>query len=461
MPGLESPSRNALALLRQAREGQRGAGAAAAENPPPAPLGPPRFLGLAAEAAGGPEQEALRRVFTRLANEGQGLAEGEQRLLARRLVAAEAGQLPRARREALEQEVLQSLGGRLGLLQPLLDDPEVTEVMVNAPDEVYVERSGRLERASISFRDDRSVQALVERIVAPLGRSFSLAHPLVDARLPDGSRVHAVRPPVALLGTALTIRRFPRAFTLQELVAAGLCGEAPWQLPSLEGPWPRAAPPWVALAWSVRHRANILVSGGTSSGKTTLLNALTAFIPEGERVVVIEDAAELQPQLPHVVRLEARPSNAEGTGAVTIQQLVVNALRMRPDRIVVGEVRDLEALDMMLAMNTGHDGSLSTIHANSPAEVFPRLVQATTLRSSGAIGGASRRAVLEVAASALKLIVQVVRGPGGRRRVDAVVAVEGMGPGEMPLLRPLYRWEGEHLVPTGEVPAWADALAAR
>ena len=447
--------RNALAVLREERSAYDGQSPAAEARPQPGDR--PRFVGLSPDVATGPEQDAVRRIFARLGSEGQGLGEQDQRALVKALVAAEAGDLPRPRLEAIEREVLQSLGGKLGLLQPLLDDPEVTEVMVNAPDQVYVERRGRIERAGVCFRDERSVQALVERIVAPLGRSFSVAHPTVDARLPDGSRVHAVRPPVSLLGTALTIRRFPRLLSLQDLVEAGACGEGRWEMPDLDGPWPRGAPGWVALAWCVRHGANLLVSGGTASGKTTLLNALTEFIPPAERIVVIEDAAELQPRLPHVVRLEARPPNAEGSGAVSIQHLVVNALRMRPDRIVVGEVRDLEALDMLLAMNTGHDGSLTTIHANSPAEVFPRLVQATTLRSAGAVAGARAEAVVEIAAAALKVIVQVARGAGGGRRIEAVVAVEGLLPGGAPRLRPLYAWQGGGLAPTGEQPAWAES----
>lgn len=414
------------------------------------------FVGLEPEAEPGPEQGVIRRVITRLAEEGRDLGPQQQAALVRTLVAAEAGGLARAQLEGIQQEVLQSLGGRLGPLQPLLDDPEVTEVMVNGPDQVYVERAGHLELTEVRFRDDRSVQALVERIVAPLGRSFSVAHPTVDARLRDGSRVNAVRPPVSLLGTTLTVRRFPRAFTLQGLVAAGAFGaDCRWIDPDLDGPYPAQAPPWVALAWCVRHRRNLIVSGGTGSGKTTVLGALSAFIPASERVVFIEDAAELQPRLAHVVRLEARPPNPEGSGGVSIQHLVVNALRMRPDRIVVGEVRDIEALDMLLAMNTGHDGSLTTIHANSPREVFHRLLQATALRASGGLAS-SRDTIQDIAASALKVIVQVCRD-GSQRRLDAIVAVEGLdGRGE-PRLRDLYRWAGGHLRPTGEVPEWGES----
>jgi pilus assembly protein CpaF len=440
---------NALARLRQEREAQ-----AVTTGPAPEPRERPKFIGLQADQETSPEQEAVRRIIARLGDEGQGLTDGDQRALAKALVGAEAGDLSRAQVEAIEREVLMSLGGRLGLLQPLMDDPDVTEIMVNRPDQVFVERAGTVELTDIRFRDDRSVQALVERVVGPLGRGFSLAHPTVDARLPDGSRVNAVRPPISLLGTTLTIRRFPRAFTLRELVEVGAFGEGrAWSLPAdLDGPYPEGAPPWAVLAWAVHNGANLIVSGGTGSGKTTVLNAVTEFIPRAERVVFIEDAAELQPRLPHVIRLESRPANTEGEGAVPIQHLVVNALRMRPDRIVVGEVRDIESLDMLVAMNTGHDGSLTTVHSNSPAEVFDRLVQATTLRSTGG-AAANERTIVKIAANALKIIVQVVRHRG-RRRFDSITAVEGVDGSGEPRLRELFRWDGRVLAPTGERPGW-------
>ena len=437
---------NALTELRARRE-------LAARPPAPAEPAPRSatapFVAVGDDLSEGAEQQAMRRVIGRLSVQGRGLPVAEQQALCRALVAEEAGDLPRARREALEGEVLQNLGGRLGPLQTLLDDPEVTEIMVNRPDQVFVERRGRLEQTGLRFRDDRSVQALVERVVGPLGRSFSLAQPTVDARLPDGSRLNAVRPPVSLLGTTVTIRRFPRPFSLAELVEAGGFGPAAWVEPRPAAEFPHGGAPWEVLAWCVRHRSNLVVSGGTGSGKTTMLNALTGCIPDGERVVCIEDAAELQPRMPHVVRLESRPANTEGTGAVSIQQLVVNALRMRPDRIVVGEVRDVEALDMLVAMNTGHDGSLTTVHANSPREVFHRLVQATTLRRGSGEGSA----VVQIAADALKVIVQMIREEG-RRRVQSIVAVEGQDAQGEPSLRVLYRWEGGALRCTGERPAW-------
>ncbi len=438
--------RNGLADLRRHREGLVGATAETVGG-----TGVPRRDGPPDSSA---EQDAVRRIIARLAQEGQGLDEEAQISLARDVVLSEAGDLGRQRVEAIEREVLQSLGGRLGLLQPLMDDPEVTEIMVNRPNQVFVERDGAFQLSDVRFRDDRSVQALVERIVGPLGRTFSVANPVVDARLPDGSRVHAVRAPIALLGTTVTIRRFPRSFSLNQLVQTGAFGSPSpaVDLADPVGPYPHGAPAWQALGWCVRNGANLVVAGGTGAGKTTMLNALSGCIPPDERVVIIEDAAELQPQLPHVVRLESRPANAEGRGSLSIQQLVVSALRMRPDRIVVGEVRDREALDMLLAMNTGHDGSLTTIHANASAEVFHRLVQATALHSAAAVA-VSREAVVEIAATALKLIVQMAR-VRGRRRVEEVVSVEGLDAERKPRLRVLYAWNGEGLKATGERPGW-------
>ncbi len=287
----------------------------------------------------------------------------------------------------------------LGPLDPLLADPEVSEVMVNGPGPVWVERRGRLERMETSL-DTATIERLIERVVGPLGLRIDRSSPLVDARLPDGSRVNAVVPPLAVDGPCLTIRRFgARRLTLAEV-----------------------CPPGVAelLAWAVRSRANVLVSGGTGAGKTTLLNALGAEIPAGERVVTIEDAAELRLPGEHVVRLEARPANAEGVGEVPLRQLVRNALRMRPDRIVVGEVRGPEALDMLQAMNTGHEGSLSTCHANSPADALRRL-ETMVLTGSVAL---PLEAVREQVHAAVDLIVQVARTADGWRGVVEVAEVD-------------------------------------
>ncbi len=286
----------------------------------------------------------------------------------------------------------------LGPLDPLLTDPDVTEVMVNGPGRVWIERHGRLERVDLDL-DGVTIERLVQRVVGPLGLRVDRSSPLVDARLPDGSRVNAVVPPLALDGPYLTIRRFgARPVTLAEV-----------------------CPPGVAelLAWAVRSRSNIVVSGGTGAGKTTLLNALAAEIPPGDRVVTVEDAAELRLPGDHVVRLEARPPNSEGVGEVSLRALVRNALRMRPDRIIVGEVRGPEALDMLQAMNTGHEGSLSTCHANSPADALRRL-ETMVLTGSVAL---PLGAVRDQLAAAVDLVVQVARRPDGSRGVVEVSEV--------------------------------------
>jgi pilus assembly protein CpaF len=304
---------------------------------------------------------------------------------------------------AVATRVLDRLTG-LGPLQPLLDDAAVSEVMVNGPGPVWVERDGTLCRTTLVL-DGATIEHLIERVVAPLGLRIDRSSPLVDARLPDGSRVHAVVPPLAVDGACLTIRRFtPRVVSLDEL-----------------------CPPGVAslLRWAVQSRANVLVSGGTSAGKTTLLNALAAAIPPGERVVTIEDTAELCLPGDHVVRLEARPANADGLGAVTVRTLVRNALRMRPDRIIVGECRGPEALDVLQAMNTGHEGSLSTCHANTPGDALRRL-ELLVLMGDVAL---PLRAVREHVTSALDLVVQMARTDTAARRVAEVAEVATSGRG--------------------------------
>jgi pilus assembly protein CpaF len=286
----------------------------------------------------------------------------------------------------------------LGPLEPLLADPDVTEVMVNGPGAVWIERRGSVEATTVRV-DNATIELLVERVVAPLGLRADRTSPLVDARLPDGSRVNVIIPPLAIDGPCITIRRFGvRAIPLHEL-----CSPEVAEL----------------LRSAVRHRANIIVSGGTGAGKTTLLNALAAAIPDGERIVTVEDAAELRLPGRHVVRLEARPANADGVGAVSVRVLVRNALRMRPDRIVVGEVRGAEALDMLQAMNTGHEGSLSTCHANSPADALRRV---ETMVLMGDVD-LPLVAVRDQLASALDLVVHVARGSDGSRRVVAVAEV--------------------------------------
>ncbi len=321
----------------------------------------------------------------------------------RALVEREAGALPDSEREALCRRVLLLATG-LGPLEPLLSDPTVDEVMVNGPEAIYVERRGRLESTGVRFDSEAGLLHAIERILAPLGRRVDEASPLCDARLADGSRVNVVIPPLSLSGPCLTVRRFRReGFSLRELVAGGTL---PADVAEL-------------LALCVAARASVLVSGGTGSGKTTTLNALSGAIPGEERIVTIEDAAELRLRQRHVVRLEARPANLEGRGEVTIRQLVVNALRMRPDRIVVGEVRGAEALDMLQALNTGHDGSLTTVHANSPADALRRI---ETLALMAGIG-LPHAAVRDQVASALDVVVHQARLPDGSRVVESVTEV--------------------------------------
>ena len=319
------------------------------------------------------------------------------RIAIARVVREEAPLLgPDGVRDAVADVLAETTG--LGILEPLLADHDVSEVMVNGPDRVWIERNGALERVDVAIDAD-SILHLIEKVVAPLGLRVDRSSPLVDARLPDGSRVNAVVPPLAVDGPCLTIRRFAaRAIPLRDFGAPDVVER---------------------LACAVAERRNILVSGGTGAGKTTLLNALASFIPERERIVTVEDAAELRLPQPHVVRLEARPANADGAGQVRVRDLVRNALRMRPDRIVVGEVRGPEALDMLQAMNTGHEGSLSTCHANSADDALRRL-ETMVLMGDVAL---PLEAVREQAASALDFVVQVVRRPDGERVISDVAEV--------------------------------------
>jgi pilus assembly protein CpaF len=341
----------------------------------------------------------------------------------RALVEAEARPLPEPERERLAEQVLRLATG-LGPLEPLLADPAVDEVMVNGGGRVYVERDGRVEPAPASFSGADELMHAVERILAPLGRRVDEASPLCDARLSDGSRVNVVIPPLAVDGPCLTIRRFRRGgFSLADLVDSGT-------LP---------APLADHLAGAVERRATILVSGGTGTGKTTTLGALSGAIPAGERIVTIEDAAELRLRQAHVVRLEARPPNVEGRGEVTIRQLVRNALRMRPDRIVVGEVRGAESLDMLMALNTGHEGSLTTVHANSPEEALRRIEVLALMADVGV----PHAAVREQVADAFDLIVHQARR-GGARRVTSVAEVVRVAGGAG--TRELFALRGERPV---------------
>jgi pilus assembly protein CpaF len=357
----------------------------------------------------------------------------------RALVDTEAGLLDAATRAELVARVAERSFG-LGPLEPLLADPAVDEILVNGvgPDRaVWVERQGRLEATSVWFASEDDLRHAIERVLAPLGRRVDEAEPLCDARLPDGSRVNVVLPPLAVDGPVLTIRRFrPRGFSADDLVALGT-----WTAPLRE-----------LLGQAVRSRLNLLVSGGTGSGKTTTLNALSGFVPDGERVVTIEDTAELRLQRPHVVRLEARPASVEGRGEVTIRRLVRNALRMRPDRIVVGEVRGPEALDMLGAMSSGHDGSLCTVHAGSPEEALRRL---ETLALMAGVG-LPHAAVREQVASAVDLVVHQARLADGARQVVAVAEVVRVAGG--PATREIYAVRGGR--PRWRAPL-SDALAER
>ncbi len=308
--------------------------------------------------------------------------------------------------ERLVKEIRDETFG-LGPIEPLLHDPEISDILVNTYRQVFVERRGKLELTNVTFRDDQHLRVIIDRIVSRVGRRVDEASPYVDARLPDGSRVNAIIPPLAIDGPLLSIRRFAvKALTMQDFINYGTISE----------------PMALVLQGIVRARLNVLISGGTGSGKTTSLNILSGYIPPDERIVTIEDSAELQLQQPHVVRLETRPPNIEGKGQVTARDLVRNALRMRPDRIVVGEVRGEEVLDMLQAMNTGHDGSLTTLHANSSRDALTRLE--TLMQMSGI--ALPDKAMREQIASAINVIVQVSRLSDGRRKIMSISEITGM-----------------------------------
>ena len=333
------------------------------------------------------------------------------------------------------ESVVSDVAG-LGVLQPLIDDPEVSEIMVNRHDQIYVERSGSLKRHAVHFMNDAAVRTVIERIVYPIGRRIDDASPMVDARLPDGSRVNAVIKPIALHGACLTIRKFPsKRLQLPDLVRIGSVSAELGQF----------------LTLAVSFRLNILIAGGTGSGKTTLLNVLGSQIPMDQRVITIEDAAELQIGHPHVVSLESRPANAEGCGQVSIRDLVRNALRMRPDRIIVGECRGAEAIDMLAAMNTGHDGSLTTLHANSPRDALSRLETMVLMAGKDL----PLLAIRDQIARAIQLIVQQTRLSDGRRMVTAVDELTGLESGQIQL-QPLVRFDdrNQRCVPQGLPPTF-------
>ncbi len=353
-------------------------------------------------------------------------------------------------RESLIEEVAATYGGFVRI-QPLLVNPEITEIMVNAPDQVFVERGGKLELSDVTFPDNRSIMGLIESIILPLGRRVDANSPTVDARLPDGSRVNAVIPPAAIDGPNITIRKFSKEkLKFEDLIRLG----------SL------TADIAEFMTACVTARLNILVSGGTGSGKTTLLNILSGAIPEGERIVTIEDAAELDLHQIHRIRLETKPPDADGSGEISIRHLVKNSLRMRPDRIIVGEVRGGEALDMLQAMNTGHDGSLTTVHANTPRDAVSRLETLVLLSGFDL----PLKVVREQIASALDLIIQQARLSDGSRKITSVTEVVGME-GDTIVLNEIFKFDqrnrngtengvGPAIVPTGIRPMFEPKLKA-
>src|SRR5581483_4096094 len=344
---------------------------------------------------------------------------------------------PLERRKFVAEMVSDTLG--YGPLDPLLQDDGITEIMCNAFDDIWIERNGLIEHTDLSFTDDSQYRQVIDKIVAAVGRRVDEASPMVDARLPDGSRVNAIVPPLAIHGAVLTLRKFAAdPYTAKDLINFGT-----YTIDLV-----------TVLEACVRGKMNILVSGGTGTGKTTNLNVLSSFIPDGERIITIEDSAELQLQQPHVINLEARPANAEGRGEVNIRDLVKNALRMRPDRIIVGECRSAEALDMLQAMNTGHEGSMTTVHANSPRDAISRLETMVLMAGFDL----PVKAIREQIASAIEIIMHVDRLPDGRRVVTAVTEVQGLE-GETILLQDIFKYRylpgtergkpaGE-LVPTG------------
>lgn len=384
--------------------------------------------------------------LTKLSNLEMERVRIEIRRILEDMVAAEAIPVSRADRDRLVMEVQHEVFG-LGPLETLMKDPEISDILVNSSSQIFVERYGKLEKTDVRFRDDSHLMQIIERIVTRVGRRVDESSPMVDARLADGSRVNAIIPPLALDGPVLSIRRFgAERLTVNDLI----------QFNSI--------PPQIAevAAACVKSRLNMLVSGGTGAGKTTLLNCLSNFIPDNERIVTIEDSAELKLQQDHIVRLETRPPNIEGQGAVTARDLVRNALRMRPDRIVIGEVRGGEALDMMQAMNTGHDGSISTVHANSARDALSRLE--TMMLMAGI--NLPERALREQVASALDVIVQLTRLSDGSRKVVEFAEVTGME-GNTITTQTIFKFDqrgvengkviGE-FVATGVMPSFMDRL---
>jgi len=407
---------------------------------PPQPGRPAAPTGRAAQPP--PRQQYLdlkasvhRKLLNRLnlealAQSDRARAESEIRTLLGELLSEENTPLSLAEREMLFQEVLDDVFG-LGPLEPLLRDPSISDILVNTYKHVFVERGGLLEKVNTNFQDDRHLMRVIDRIVSQVGRRVDDSSPMVDARLADGSRVNAIIPPLAVDGPVMSIRRFPA----ERLKADDLVTLRALTKPMLD-----------FLSHCVRARLNGLISGGTGAGKTTLLNVLSSFIGERERIVTIEDAAELQLHQEHVVRLETRPPNVEGKGAVRQRQLMVNALRMRPDRIVVGEVRGEEALDMLQAMNTGHDGSLTTVHANTPRDALTRV---ETMIAMGATN-LPEKAMRQQISSAIQFVVQQTRLSDGSRKITSISEITGME-GEVITMQEIFVFEKMGITQDGKV----------
>src|SRR3954470_12503991 len=404
-------------------------------NTPPNPAGTPRradaprpqYIELKANV----HRKLLNRLnLEALATVDRPRAEAEIRTLLFDLIAEEQMPLSMTEREAILGDVIDEVFG-LGPLEPLLRDPGVSDILVNTHKQVYVERSGKLERLPTTFQDDKHLMRVIDRIGSPVGRRVDDSSPMVDARLPDGSRVNAIIPPLAVDGPLLSIRRFPA----ERLRADDLVTLRALTRPMLE-----------FLSHCVKARLNALISGGTGAGKTTLLNVLSSFISERERIVTIEDAAELPLHQEHGVRLETLPANVEGKGAIRQRQLMVNALRMRPDRIVVGEVRSEEALDMLQAMNTGHDGSLTTVHANTPRDALTRI---ETMIAMGATN-LPERAMRQQMSSAIQLVIQQTRLSDGSRKITSISEITGME-GDVITMQEIFLFEKMGVTQDGKV----------
>ena len=406
---------------------QSSAAARQAPRPGAAPAPRQQYLELRANV----HRKLLNRLnLEALAHADRARAEGEIRTLLSQLLAEESTPLNLGEREQLFAEVVDDVFG-LGPLEPLLRDPSVSDILVNTAQNVFVERKGKMERVQASFQDNAHLLRVIDRIVSRVGRRVDDSSPMVDARLPDGSRVNAIIPPLAVDGPLLSIRRFPaERLKANDLVTLGAL----------------TAPMLEFLSHCVRSKLNCLISGGTGAGKTTLLNVLSSYISEDERIVTIEDAAELQLHQEHVARLETRPANVEGKGAIRQRQLVVNALRMRPDRIVIGEVRGEEALDMLQAMNTGHDGSLTTVHANTPRDALTRV---ETMIAMGATN-LPEKAMRQQIASAIQIVVQQTRLSDGSRRVTTVSEITGME-GDIITMQDIFVFEKVGVTKEGKV----------